>query len=439
MAHFETSKSNNQVARFAEVLRGSQWASPDQIFELQHRLIERLVRHAAAETEAYAERLAPVLDAAGRFDMSRWDEILILDRSDLQDRQAGLRARSVPPESGGIVPYATSGSTGRPMEFVKSGLLTASSRAIVERAQDWADVDRDLPYATIAIDRAGNAPPPDGHFRTGWSWMGGTGKHGFLAIEATIEVQAAFLDRLRPAYIKTYPTNAAALAEFAGGRDWHSNLRHLFTFAETLTDHHVETIRERLGVDVIDFYASEESGQMATRCPHSGHYHVAAESVLLEVIRDDGEPAGPGETGRVIVTPFYNYALPLIRYEQGDYVEVAEEPCGCGRTLPTLKRILGRSRDMFVLPDGDRIWPRLPPATILEFLPARQWQVVQVERDLIEMRFVHDGSQRQPDEAAFAAHVRSRYGEAMRTRLVRMDRIERTPGGKFREFISLVA
>jgi phenylacetate-CoA ligase len=430
---------DNQVARFTEELGRSQWATPSAFAALQHSLIERLARHAVAETDSYAARLAPILKRGGGVDLARWSEIPILQRTDLQERQELFRARNVPKGAGRVFDYSTSGSTGRPLQFLKNGLLTNSSEAIWERAYDWADADRDLPLATIAIDRNGSAPPPDGHFRPGWSYLGGTGAHGFLAIEAPVAVQSAFLERFRPAYLKTYPTNAAALAEAASGMAWEKGLRRIFTFSETLTEYHVEIIRTRLGVEVTDLYASEEAGQMATRCPHSGMYHVAAEAALVEVLRDDGSDAGPGETGRVVVTPFYNYAMPLIRYDQGDIAELPEQPCGCGRTLPTIKRVLGRSRDMFLLPSGDRIWPRIPTGKFVEFVAGKQWQMVQVAIDRIELRYVEDKSGRTNDPAGFARYVAEKFGPGVEGSLVRMPELPRSPGGKYRECISLVS
>lgn len=429
---------DNPVSRYVQTLRQSQWASVEDLQEMQRSLLERLLSHAIAETDAYPARLTPVTNAQGRIDLARWSELPFLQRSDLQDRQDVFRARTVPEATGSIVPFSTSGSTGRPIHFVKSALLTHSSRAIVERAHDWAEADRDLPYVTISVDRREIGPPPDGQLRARWSHLGGEGRHGFLSISAPISVQVDFLNRMRPAYLKTYPTNIAALARYASGLPWHSNLRHVFTFAETLADDQVDIVREKLGVEITDFYASEESGQMATRCPHSNMYHVAAESNLVEVLKDDNTPCGPGESGRVVVTPFYNYALPLIRYEQNDIAELPMQPCGCGRSLPTIKRILGRTRDMFVLPDGDRVWPQLRPPAVMKFLPARQWQAVQIARDHIEVRYVDDGSGREPDQPAFQDYVHEKFAPEIALTLVQVDKIERSAGGKFREFISLV-
>ena len=72
---------------------------------------------------------------------------------------------------------------------------------------------------------------------------------------------------------------------------------------------------------------------MAYRCPSQAGWHVNAETLLLEIVDASGQPCRPGEMGRVVITPFFSTAQPLIRYDHGD-LAVAGEGCACGRTCP---------------------------------------------------------------------------------------------------------
>ena len=94
-------------------------------------------------------------------------------------------------------------------------------------------------------------------------------------------------------------------------------------------------------------------------------------------------------TGRLVVTSLHNLATPLIRYEHRDHVEVGT-PCSCGRGLPTIARILGRTRNMLTLPDGRQHWPLTGFMAFREIAPVRQYQFVQHTREEIEVRFVVD-------------------------------------------------
>src|SRR5262249_15877820 len=142
---------------------------------------------------------------------------------------------------------------------------------------------------------------------------------------------------------------------------------------------------ESWGVPLQDTYTSREGGYMALQCPEHTHYHVQSEAVLLETLDDRGEPCRPGEVGRVVITPLHNFAMPLIRCESGDYAE-AGRFCPCGRGLPVLNRIMGRSRNMLRLPKGGRIWPDLLPIEKSMDLPIAQYQLAQIDLHVIEAR-----------------------------------------------------
>ena len=64
------------------------------------------------------------------------------------------------------------------------------------------------------------------------------------------------------------------------------------------------------------------NGIIALQCPSGGLYHLQSESVHVEILDEAGRPCAPGEIGRVIVSPLHNFAMPLLRYESGDYAPI---------------------------------------------------------------------------------------------------------------------
>jgi phenylacetate-CoA ligase len=91
---------------------------------------------------------------------------------------------------------------------------------------------------------------------------------------------------------------------------------------------------------------------MAWECPARAGYHVDADSVIIEIVDDDGRPVRPGQTGRAIATGLINRMMPLIRYELGDLLVASDRRCTCGRTLPMIEGIEGRMKDRIPLPGG---------------------------------------------------------------------------------------
>jgi phenylacetate-CoA ligase len=149
--------------------------------------------------------------------------------------------------------------------------------------------------------------------------------------------------------------------------------------------------------------------------------------VLAEIIRDDGTPCQPGETGELVVTPLYNYASPLVRYRSGDFVERGQ-PCPCGRTLPTIGRVVGRREHMFQFPDGRRALPALDRVRVCEMLGHEKWVFAQTAPSLAELQVAQDGYESQ--ESELLAHLSSATGSSLSVSLKRVGSLPLTSGGK---------
>ena len=179
-----------------------------------------------------------------------------------------------------------------------------------------------------------------------------------LDCKLPLEQQLAAVNASRPHVIQGYPSALASLAAFV--RDERRPLhrpRLVFTDSELLTAESRRLIEEMLGVPPIDVYGTWETGNIAYQCERRQGHHVAIDCVVLEVVADDGNPARPGEEGRLVCTMLDNDAMPLIRYDLGDIAAYTTEPCACGRSFPLLQVITGRANDQLRLADGRTISP----------------------------------------------------------------------------------
>jgi phenylacetate-CoA ligase len=243
----------------------------------------------------------------------------------------------------------------------------------------------------------------------------------------------------RPGYLFTYPSLLAELARLALARQARMpELLEVRTVSEALGPELRDLCREAWGVPLVDSYSSSEAGYMALQCPEYEHYHVQSEGVLLEVLDERNRPCGPGEVGRVVVTPLHNFATPLIRYDIGDYAEVGK-PCDCGRGLPVLKRVLGRVRNTLVTADGKRYWPLFGTRELTDKLPLLQHQFVQKTVELVEARLVVGRPLSAAEEQMIIARVQSKLPAGMRVELSYVEQLARSASGKFEDFISEVA
>ncbi|BCB79568.1 phenylacetate--CoA ligase family protein [Phytohabitans flavus] len=133
---------------------------------------------------------------------------------------------------------------------------------------------------------------------------------------------------------------AAAAAGYQADRDFPA-LRALFVGGEPLSRARRDRIAELWGAPVVEEYGATETGSLAGECP-SGHLHLWADRALFEVHDPLTGRTTPEGRGQLVVTPLFREAMPLLRYNMEDEVEVAYDACACGWWLPTV-RVLGRT------------------------------------------------------------------------------------------------
>lgn len=121
------------------------------------------------------------------------------------------------------------------------------------------------------------------------------------------------------------------------------SLRALVVAGEPLGHAKRQRISEIWGARVIEDYGSTETTSLAGECNH-GVLHAWADRFLMEVYDPRTSSVSPRGTGQLVVTTLYREAMPLIRYNLEDVVELLDEPCACGWALPKI-RVLGRVSD----------------------------------------------------------------------------------------------
>ncbi len=426
------------IDRFLAALAETQYYTPERMVSYQQRPLDKLLRHARNQTDFYADRLAPVFRADDTFDRERFAEIPILTRAEAQRNTGPLTARHLPPIAGGTHRSTTSGSTGRPFEHLSNDLQHVGSACANERFFRWHKLDPAPLAAFIRAYSDSSTAYPHGRFNKGWRLGCPDSPRAELTIDTTIEQQIEWLRRIQPGILLSYPSNLREIGRQTAAAGEPFRLHALLTTGEAILPEMHADIRADFGLDPLDQYGSSEVGHVAGTCPHSGLHHIASELVHVEIVDEGGAILPPGQEGRIVATPFYNLAMPLIRYDTGDYGVLSPEPCGCGRTLPVLQRILGRTRNIFRFVDGTHRWPLLWLKDVKIFVPHRQCQVVQVALDRIELRYIPVAPGQVNDEAGLADLVHQRLHPSVQTKLVAVEHIDRSKSGKFDEYVSLV-
>jgi phenylacetate-CoA ligase len=414
-------------------LERSQWLAPDALWSLQRRQLRELLLHAAQTCPFHAERAgADIAGLPADFSPEQFARLPLLTRRDVQRHFADLSSRRVPPKHGQVHAASTSGSTGEPVRYLTTDLATFFWQAFNLRDHLWHRRDLSLKLATIRsgakAERLGNwfGEIGDTTLRTGPCVM--------IPMDVSIDEQADSVLAEDPAYLTGHANNLVALLTTIENRRGRlPGLKQVRCIGEAVSDEVRRYVSEHWGVPLIDLYSTRESGYIALQCPDGGNYHVQAEGLLVEILDDAGQPCRPGQAGSVVVTTLHNFAFPLIRYVLGDIAEVGE-PCPCGRGLPVLRRILGRSRNLLSLPDGTRRWPVFGIPGFLSIAPIRQFQFVQRSVDELEIRLAVERPLTPGEQKRFGEHVIAHLGHPFRLRWVFMQEIPPSPSGKFEDF-----
>ena len=261
------------------------------------------------------------------------------------------------------------------------------------------------------------------------------------------EMSAAKLDGFvaelraqRPHMLFGYPSALSHIARHAEQRGvmmTDLGIKVAFVTSERLYDEQRATIERVFGCPAANGYGGRDAGFIAHQCP-SGGMHLTAEDLIVEIIGSDGRPVPDGQLGEIVVTHLCTREYPFIRYRTGDMAVMSTERCACGRGLPMLAEIQGRSTDFVVAQDGT-VMHGLSLIYILRDLPGVQgFRIVQESLALTRVQVIPGDGFGAEQEAAIVAGFRRRLGAGVQVQVERVGAIAPEKSGKYRYVISRV-
>jgi phenylacetate-CoA ligase len=427
-------------------LRASQWAPAEEVERLQHERLGELLRHAHAHVPYYHDVLEAcgAVDSAGRVDLGAFTAIPYLDKDIIRGRGEELLSDDL--DRRPWFRNYSGGSTGEPVAFVQEIREEASwGRALTFLFDEWSGRGLGDRWALLwgsERDLGGN-PSPRVRFHRHTRRL--LVLNAFGMTQQRMGEYVAALNAFRPRHILAYAGSLYELARYVrdNGLSLHSPTG-IMTSAESIYPEQRALIEAVFGAPVFDRYGSREAGNMACECERHRGLHVAAPTHLIELMREDGTLAGPGETGEIVVTCFETFAMPLVRYRIGDRATWAGSPCTCGRAWPLLAEVNGRVMDAFSIPGRGTIDGCYFTMGFFGSDWVKQFQVVQETPGLLRVYLVL----RDPpaprdlideDLAHYDEHVRLVLGPACKIEYEFVDAITPSPQGKHRYTISKVS
>ena len=427
--------SGGQVFQF---LMQSQFWPPEKMQAFQHNELASLLRHARATVPFYKTRLDPIFKADGSIDWSQWSKLPILKRADVASNYEAMQSSKLPQGHGPTATQTTSGSTGNPVKVTFTKLIGDIGITMDWRAQRWWDFDWSAArvnwHGDLAVGWKARSLIGQGPWGCRDDAQAQRGQFYEYEINAPWHDQLKHLHDVNARYLVTQSNIPFAVGLEILKTEKRGKIDSMILFGSSIEPEYYATLYEAFGAKIRGFYSSEEAGRIGYTCATGNHFHVCSESILVEILDDDDRPCPSGQTGRVIVTPFYNTAQPFIRYAQGDLASWGM-PCSCGITLPVIEKIDGRVSHLFKRPDGTRFATQILDH-LREKLGAEFWQFAQIGPNQIEVRYKPVGGRDKQLEESFSGVLKREYLQGFEISYKIIKNLPLTKSGKFIKYVN---
>lgn len=241
------------------------------------------------------------------------------------------------------------------------------------------------------------------------------------------------LIRFRPEYLVGFPSSILEIAKYGlvNGYNFPENVtKAVFPTAETITDEMRLNIESFLKTKMYNQYASSEGAPFIFEC-EKGNLHLELQSGVFEVLDDQNHPT---KSGKLVLTSFTTEATPLIRYDIGDFIALADnKDCSCGNNNPLVDEILGRIDDYVYSPENGKINLGNVSNTLKDTFGIVKFQAIQDELSKIIVKVIIDKDiYKESVEKKFIQNWRDRVGNKMELEIQYVDEIPVEASGKFR-------
>ncbi len=429
----DVSRRGGRELRILAMLEESQYWSPERLHDFRLGLLLTLLDHAARYVPFYQRRFAEAgFDPKTVKDFGDLKRIPVLTKADIQAHREDLISTFYHRED--LVENRTGGSTGSPLVFYHAADRLDSRQAATLRHNRWASYHIGCKVALLW-----------GHQTDLDLYRSFKARVRNLLIDRQLicdsstfsdETLRAFTKRyrrFRPEIILAYANSLALVVDYCkGNRIKLHPPRGIITSAEVLTADNRLKIETYFRSEIFDRYGSRETSVIASECESHSGLHLNAENLHLEFL-DQGKDVVSGTVGEIFVTDLGNLAFPFIRYQIGDMGAPEVGTCSCGRSLPRMQMVAGRTTDFLLAPDGRKVSGAALTIYLAAKIPGvRQAQIVQREKSRLIFNLAVDDKFTESSQALIREKVAHFFGPTMKFELNYVDGIPKEASGKYR-------
>lgn len=432
----ERFKKHSSVA-VREQMEVSQWWEDKRLKALQLSRLCQLLTHVETHVPYYRELFTKIgFKARDVHSLSDLARLPLLDKTIIRHNVEALKSEN----ARHLARFNTGGSSGDPLIFYIGKERVSHDVAAKWRATRWWGVDIGDPEIVVwgsPIElgaQDGVRALRDRLLRT----------RLLPAFEMSAQKLDQFLDEIRsvrPRMLFGYPSALSHIARHAAAKGQRMDdlgIRVAFVTSERLYDEQRQQIGKIFGCPVANGYGGRDAGFIAHECPQGG-MHITVEDIIVEIVDQQGASLPHGEAGEIVVTHLATRDFPFIRYRTGDIGVLDSKPCTCGRGLPLLREIQGRSTDFLVARNGT-VMHGLALIYILRDLPQiLAFKIIQESLDSTRVLTVSEEGLSPELVEKIKVGFKARLGQGVRIAVEEVTEIPAEKSGKFRYVVSMVA
>lgn len=380
---FESIYSWSRILYNLRILRRNTWLSFSELEKMQLKRLRSILKYAYENVAFYHQRFnVAKVKPSDIKSVEDLRKIPALTKSEVQRNFNSLVSNGIEIER--CRKEKTSGTTGIPLTIIAE--KRASHIMAANKLRHYVENE-----GKLFRDRYAFLLPVRGSYKT--TLLGSFLKHlGILrrVLMCTQDPIEDLIDRLvnfEPDVIDACPSFLLLLARELGKRGKVIQPRLVFSCGELLDAKSRKLINSAFEIEMLDVYGCAEVGVIAWECSEHAGYHTNMDLVVAEFAKD-GEHVTVGESGEIILTPLWNYAMPLIRYKVGDIGTPSDESCPCGRGLPLMKVLEGRFEDFIILPSDRIISPLVTSRYVEDIEGIAEYRIIQETKDSFIIQLV---------------------------------------------------
>ena len=285
-------------------------------------------------------------------EIENWNDLPVLTKKDLQQPLEERLSNGYSTKT--VFVNKTSGSSGDPFVFAKDKECHALTWASIIYRFGWYGIDFNTSYQArfygIPLDFMGNKKERFKDFLSN--------RYRFSIFDLSDEVLERVLLKFKNSkfdYINGYTSSTVLFAKFLQSKNIVlktvcPTLKVCLVTSEMLFEEDKVLMEKQFGIPIVNEYGASELDLIAFENT-KGEWQVNSETLFVEILDENNHPVPNGKEGKIVITSLYNKAHPFIRYEIGD-VGILDEKSTFRK--PILKKLIGRTNDIAVLPSGKK-------------------------------------------------------------------------------------